>query len=106
MTDIVLQDIDPVLADRIRGLAQARGWGMHETLLKLIEHGLYHCEDADAAGNFDSREAGVLQAAIAALEQVPDDAGFALIGRVEAAPEQDEADADAGIFDLDRRRLF
>jgi hypothetical protein len=103
MTDIVLQDIDPVLADRIRALAQARGWGMHETLLKLIEHGLYHCEDAGDRG-FDSRESDVLQDAIAALEQVPDDAGFAMIGRVEAAPEQAGAGAEA--FDPDRRRPF
>lgn len=100
MTDIVLKDIDPVLAGRIRELAQARGWSMHDTLLRLIEHGLYHCEDDAAGGNFDSREAEVLQAAIAAMEQVPDDAGFAMIGRVEAAPEQAEA------FDADRRRLF
>lgn len=103
MTDIVLQDIDPLLADRIRALSQSRGWGMHETLLKLIEHGLYHCEDA-GAGQFDSRESDVLKDAISALEQVPDDAGFALIGRVEAPPEPAEAGAEP--FDPDRRRLF
>lgn len=105
MTDIVLQDIDPVLADRIRGLAQARGWSMHETLLKLIEQGLYHCEDA-GAGHFDSRESDVLKDAISALEQVPDDAGFAMIGRVAAAPGQTEAEAEAEPFDPNRRRLF
>lgn len=103
MTDIVLQDIDPLLADRIRALAQARGWSIHETLLKLIEHGLYHCEDA-GEGSFDSRESDVLKDAIAALEQVPDDAGFALIGRVEVAPEH--AGAGSEPFDPDRRRLF
>jgi hypothetical protein len=103
MTDIMLQDIDPVLAGRIRALAQARGWGMHETLLKLIEYGLYHCEDA-ADGDFDSHESDVLKDAIAALEQVPDDAGFAMIGRVAAVPEQAEVEAEA--FDPNRRRLF
>jgi hypothetical protein len=101
MTDIVLKDIDPVLAGRIRELAQAHGWSMHDTLLKLIEHGLYHCEDA-ADGNFDSREADVLQDAIAALEQVPDDAGFALIGRVEVPAGDDGGEG----FDPDRRRPF
>lgn len=105
MTDIVLQDIDPVLADRIRALAQARGWSMHDTLLKLIEHGLYHCEDA-GEGAFDSRESDVLKDAISALEQVPDDAGFAMIGRVGAPPEQDEAEVEAEPFDPNRRRLF
>ena len=103
MTDIVLQDIDPALAGRIRELAQARGWSMHDTLLKLIEHGLYHCEDA-GDGNFDSLDSDVLKDAIAALEQVPDDAGFAMIGRVGAPPEQAEAEDEP--FDPDRRRLF
>lgn len=103
MTDIVLQDIDPVLADRIRALSQARGWSMHETLLKLIEHGLYHCEES-GAGQFDSRESDVLQDAIAALEQVPDDAGFAMIGRVPAAAEPDAPASEP--FDPNRRRLF
>jgi hypothetical protein len=50
MTDIVLRDIDPVLAGRIRELAQARGWSMHDTLLRLIEQGLYQCEEAGAPG--------------------------------------------------------
>jgi hypothetical protein len=85
MTDIVLRDIDPVLAGRIRELAQARGWSMHDTLLRLIEQGLYQCEEAGAPGNLDHQESDVLQAAIAALEQVPDDPGFALIGRIAAA---------------------
>jgi hypothetical protein len=105
MTDIVLQDIDPVLADRIRVLAQARGWSMHETLLRLIEQGLHHCEDA-GGGSFDSRETDVLKDAIAALEQVPDDAGFALIGRIGTPAEQAGAEAGAEPFDPDRRRLF
>jgi len=100
MTDIVLRDIDPVLAGRIRTLAQARGWSMHETLLKLLEHGLYQCE-GDAAGNLDNQESDALQAAIAALEQVPNDPGFALIGRVDESdvPAAEERDPDA-------RRLF
>lgn len=83
MTDIVLRDIDEVLADRLRLLAAQRGWAMHETLLHVIEQGLYAWESG-ALVRFDDREADALQQAIAALEQVPDDAGFGLIGRAEA----------------------
>lgn len=85
MTDLVLRDIDPIVADRIRRLAEVRGWSMHETLQNLIEQGLYACE---SGGNvhFDDREANALQAAIAAMEQVRDDGGFGLIGRAPASP--------------------
>lgn len=84
MSDIVLKDIDPVLADRIGGVSRARGWDLPETLQWLLEQGLYACEHGSAV-NLDDTESGALEAAIAALEQVPDDPGFALIGRTPMA---------------------
>ena len=89
MTDIILRDIDAVLAERLRLLAQQRGWEMHDTLLTVIEQGLYACESGLLV-HFDDRESTALQQAIAALEQVPDDAGFGLIGQ---APVFEEGDA-------------
>jgi len=83
MTDIVLRDIDEMLADRLKLLAGQRGWPMHDTLLRVIEQGLYAWESG-ALVRFDDREADALKQAIAALEQVPDDSGFGLIGRSEA----------------------
>lgn len=94
MTDIVLRDIDPVLAERIRRIGEARGWSAPDTLLRLLEHGLNACED-EGAVRFDGKEAGVLEAAIAALEQVPDDPGFALIGSGDGVP-RERADHKAG----------
>ena len=44
MTDFVLRDIDPNMADRIKRLADARGWNMHVTLEHLLQHGLLACE--------------------------------------------------------------
>lgn len=86
MTDIVLRDIDPVLAERIRRVAQTRGWDIHQALLTLLEQGLYACESG-AQVRLDDCESTALQQAIAALEQVPDDPGFGLIGRApEPAP--------------------
>jgi hypothetical protein len=86
MTDIVLRDIDAVLADRIKQLADARGWSMHETLLTLLEQGLYACESGLNV-HFSDREADALKNAIAALEHVADDSGYGLIGRAPESPE-------------------
>ncbi|TDK21093.1 hypothetical protein E2F46_15465 [Luteimonas aestuarii] len=80
MTDIMLKDADPVLVDRIKRVADARGWPLPRALLYLLEQGL-HVYEGDGSVRFDTKEADVLAAAIAALEGVPDDEGFALIGR-------------------------
>ena len=90
MTDIVLHDIDELLADRIRRISEARGWSLPDTLLRLLDHGL-DVYEGDGRSRFDEREASALELAIIALEQVPNDPGFALIGRTTpqvAAPEQ------------------
>lgn len=83
MTDIVLRDIDEVLLERIQRVAERRGWSQAQALRELLERGLYAVEGESRIG-FDHSEADVLQAAIAALEGVPDDV-FSLIGRVPAA---------------------
>lgn len=94
----VLKDIDPVLSERIRQVSQARGWELPATLQWLLEQGLYASEHGTAI-NLDDRESGALQEAISALEQVPDDSGFALIGRtlVAAKPVADEPDQSVNI---------
>ncbi len=84
MTDLVLRDIDTVLAERIRKVAQTNSWTVHQTILHLIERGLYASEGG--ALRFDGAESDVLQSVIAALETVPNDPGFSLIGRMGAAP--------------------
>lgn len=89
MTDIVLHDIDAVLADRIKRVADARGWTVSRTLLHLLEQGL-HVYEGDGRVHFDNSENEVLEAAMAALEGIPDDKGFAKIGKV---PEADEPDS-------------
>lgn len=81
MTDLVLRDIDPQLAARIRKVAETNGWTIHQTILHLIERGLFASEGG--ALRFDSAESDVMQSAIAALESVPNDPGFSLIGRVQ-----------------------
>jgi len=82
MTDIVLKDIDEILLERIKRAAERRGWALSHTLLHLLEQGLYAVE-GDGKLGFDSSEADVLQAAIAALEGVPDGV-YSLIGQLPA----------------------
>ncbi|WAC62743.1 hypothetical protein OVA13_15295 [Pseudoxanthomonas sp. SL93] len=75
MTDIVLKDIDPILADRIRRVSEARGWDVHHTLMNLLEQGLFVCE-AEVRGGFNDTEVNVLSDAINALKDVPPGKGF------------------------------
>lgn len=83
MTDIVLKDIDPSLRERIERVARARGWSLPVALQHLLEQGLFALEGGRGVrGAFDPNESGVLEAAIAAMQDVPDDPGFARIGRV------------------------
>ncbi|HZW19354.1 MAG TPA: hypothetical protein VFF71_11165 [Luteimonas sp.] len=89
MTEIVLHDVDQMLVDRIKRVADARGWTLPRTLLHLLEQGL-HVYEGDGSVRFDSAENDVLEAAMAALEDIPDDSGFALIGKVPRADEPGE----------------
>lgn len=85
MTDIILRDVDAVLAERIRRIGEAHGWSASDTLLHVLEYGL-HAAEGDGKARLDPRERDVLGSAIQAMEQVPDDPGFALIGRAGDTP--------------------
>ncbi len=104
MTDLVLRDIDPMMAERIRRVSEANGWTMHQTILHLIERGLYASEGG--ALRFDSKESDVLQSVIAALETVPNDPGFSLIGRVGNASTAPEAPSSPAEFDPNELERF
>lgn len=80
MTDIVLRNIDSALLGRIERVASAHGWPLPEALARLLEAGLESAE-ATLAPSLEGDEADVLVHAIAAMERLPDDPGFALIGR-------------------------
>ncbi|MCF7222800.1 hypothetical protein [Marilutibacter chinensis] len=85
MSDIILRDIDAVLMGRIKRVADAHGWSLQVALMQVLEQGLYVCE-GELSRSFDDADARALQEAIAAMEQVPSDPGFAKIGRVEPPP--------------------
>lgn len=101
MTDLVLRDIDPGMAARIRKVAEMNGWTMHETILHLIERGLYATEGG--ALRFDSKESDVMQSVIASLETLPNDPGFSLIGRLgDTAPPEPAPPAEFDPDELER----
>lgn len=84
MTDLVLRDIAPDLSGRIRQLADQQGRTVSEVMAEVLEAGVHECE-VRLRRQLDLKEAAALQDAIAAMEQVPDDPGFGLIGRVPQA---------------------
>ncbi len=86
MTDIVLKDADAALVERIRAVADARGWTVSHALLQLLEHGL-RAQEREAGKPLDDHESSALSEAFAALERMPDDR-FAMIGRL---PPDDES---------------
>ncbi|MGY0560640.1 hypothetical protein ACW7G2_07970 [Luteimonas sp. A277] len=80
MTEVVFRNADETLLDRIERIARRRGWDMSKALTYVLERGLHACEGSDGA--FEGGEAEALQAALEALGNIPDDPGFAMIGRV------------------------
>lgn len=81
MTDITLRDVDDVLLDRIGRVSRRCGWDTSTTLMHLLEQGL-HTYEGNGTTRFDGSEADVLLSAMHALEEIPDDPGFAMIGRL------------------------
>lgn len=75
MIDLVLRDVDPILAERIRRVSVARGWSQHETLMRLLEQGLFASEHEVRSGFVDP-EVDALTDAIAALRELPAGKGF------------------------------
>jgi hypothetical protein len=83
MSELVVA-LDEVVMERLARVAERRGWTLSRTAAHLLEQGL-NSGEGDGAMLFDASEADVLQAAIAALEGVPDDS-FSLIGRIGTDP--------------------
>ena len=76
MTDLVIRDLDPILADRIRRVALARCWSTSETVARLLEQGLFSIEAEVRGGGFQEEEVDVLSEAIAALQEIPQGPSF------------------------------
>ncbi|MFD0739718.1 hypothetical protein ACFQZQ_10545 [Lysobacter koreensis] len=84
MSDLILRDIEPGLLACVQRIADARGWSVQQVLVYLLERGLASSNAIDEA--LEGHEVRLLEDALAALEDVPSDPGFALIGRAPAVP--------------------
>lgn len=81
MVDIVLRDIDPEMAERIKALARERGWPIHDVILHLLREGLGLAaplaplpgDIARLNGAWDDSESRAFGEAIEALKRLPDD---------------------------------
>jgi hypothetical protein len=75
MADLLLRDVDPLLLERIRRIAAARGWTREDTCMALLEQGLFASE-LEVRSGFHGPEVDALAAAIAALQALPDVQGL------------------------------
>lgn len=96
MSEIILRDFDAVLLERVNRVAEAHGWNQQSALVQIIEQGLYVCE-GELSRSLDDADARALQDAIAAMESVPSDQGFAMIGRVDADAHPGKTEPDQSI---------
>ena len=75
MADVVLRDVDPLMFERIRRVAVARGWTHEQACWVLLEQGLLSSE-LEVRSGFGDPEVDALSAAIAALQAMPAGQGF------------------------------
>lgn len=92
MPELILRDIDPSVLERVRRWADAQGMSLDRAVGALLARGLSRSAEI---GDLPAFDAHVLEEAIVALEKIPSDPGFALIGRTprsapppEIAPDQ------------------
>lgn len=77
MADLVIQNVDPRLADRIRNVATARGWTFQKAAVTIIERGLFQ-GDYEVLHTVKKTEAQIdaLADAINELKNLPKGTGF------------------------------
>ncbi|MDN5924505.1 MAG: hypothetical protein L0H70_05845 [Xanthomonadales bacterium] len=82
MPDILIRNIDEVMAERIKAVARERHWSINDVILHVLSHGLglkhgdpLWIKEADIAhlgGTWDPEEARAFKEAMSALEEVPE----------------------------------
>ena len=96
MPDILVRNIEEVVAERIKVIARERQWSINEVILHLLHEGLgfvagdevFHREMHDIAvlaGTWDQRETAAFRSAVEAFEKVD---GQPLFSDAEEEPDQ------------------
>jgi len=78
--DILVRNIEEVIAERIKAIARERDWSINEVIIHVLKRGLgfegediFHREMHDIAvlsGTWDSRETKAFRSAVEAFEQI------------------------------------
>jgi hypothetical protein len=85
VADILLRDIDPEMAERIKALARQRGWPIQDVILQLLKQGLGMVEPlpppvpgdiARLPGAWEDEESRAFREAMQAFEKLPDDTAY------------------------------
>jgi hypothetical protein len=83
MADFLLRDIDDRVAERIKEIARQKGWPLNDVILLLVKQALGMAEPepppvpgdiARLTGAWNDDETRAFAEAMAALNQLPDDA--------------------------------
>ncbi len=83
MADFLLRDIDERVAERIKEMARQKGWPLNDVILMLVKQALGLAEPepppvpgdiARLPGTWNDDEAKAFEAAMAAMNSLPDDA--------------------------------
>jgi hypothetical protein len=83
MADFLLRDIDDRVAERIKEIARQKGWPLNDVILLLVRQALGLAEPEPApvpgdiarlTGAWNDDESRAFAEAMAALNQLPDDA--------------------------------
>jgi len=95
MPDILVRNIEEIVAERIKAIAREREWSINEVILHVLKQSLgfggediFHREMQDIAvlsGTWDSRETAAFRSAVEAFEQVD---GQPLFGDSDKDPDQ------------------
>ena len=96
MPDILVRNIDEIVADRIKAIARERQWSINEVILHVLKQSLgFGGEDifkremhdiAVLAGTWDAGETAAFRSAVEACEQVDGQPLFVDTGKPDQPP--------------------
>jgi hypothetical protein len=99
--DILVRNIDEVMADRIKAIAREREWSINDVILHALRQSLGLGDDdifrremhdiAVIGGTWDSRETKAFRSAVEAFEQLEGQPLFESVPKPEAPEPDDQA---------------
>ncbi|HET7063131.1 MAG TPA: hypothetical protein VFI49_02570 [Rudaea sp.] len=105
MPDILVRNIEEVIAERIKAIAREREWSINDVIVHLLRQSLGLADDdifrremhdiAVIGGTWDSRETKAFRSAVEAFEQIEGQPLFESIPNPDANPDEKKPDDQA-----------